>query len=331
MQKKLKVVLLFDGQGSQYYSMGKDLFNTSAVFRNTLLELDATAYRVMGQSVIEHLYHTEDTVFDKLRLSHPALFMVQYALAMTLQEEFDIHPAYTLGIDVGEAVAAAVSGAIDPAEMLLAVIDQAAALEDHCEKGGMVTLLPTASDLKAPPETDKMYEAATLVTVNYCGHFTLSASVEALREIQHHLNSNGILYRHLPVNIALHSPLIDAAKNAFLESSGHLKPHKPQVPFISGIHARELHLLTPHYWWQTIREQTRFSDAIRLLESEGQYFYIDCSPLSALQGICKHIIPRGSHSAWFSIMNPAHEGMQNLQLLQRRPDLALPLIYRSSL
>lgn len=331
MQKNSEAVFLFDGQGSQYYGMGKDLYDSCTTFRNILLDLDAEAYRVTGYSIIEHIYNAKEPVFDQLRFSHPAIYMIQYALAVTLQEDFDIHPVHALGNNLGEAVAAAVCGATDPVDMLLAVMGQASALEKHCEKGGMITVLQNSQVFDAKPEVCKIYEAATLVTINYCGHFTISAPTEALDEIKAYLEDNDIPYQQLSVNVALHSPMIDTAKSAFLENSRHISINKPLVSFISGIHARELYHLSPHYWWQTMREQTRFSDAIRFLESKGKYFYIDCSPSGGLHYICKHIISRGSGSALFGIMNAANEGMQNLQLLKRRPDLSLPVIYRNSL
>ncbi|WP_315823363.1 acyltransferase domain-containing protein [Paraflavitalea speifideaquila] len=184
MQKNSEVVFLFDGQGSQYYSLGKDLYDCCTTFRNTLLELDAEAYRLTGQSIVEHIYHHTATLTDSIRVSNPARYMVQYALAMTLQVEYDIHPTHVLGNNLGEAVAAAVGGAVDPLDMLAAVTGQAAALEDNCEKGGMITVLENGLTNDAHRRVYEIYEAATLVTIHNCGHFTLSADAKALEEIK---------------------------------------------------------------------------------------------------------------------------------------------------
>lgn len=331
MRKNSEAVFLFDGQGSQYYGMGKDLYDASPCFRNTLLELDAAAYRVLGHSVIEHIYCSPGGTFEDIRLSHPAIYMIQYALGVTLQEEFDIHPVHVLGNNLGEAVAAAVSGAVDPLDMLAAVIGQAAALDGHCARGGLITVLQHTHWPDADPLLSHLYEAATLVAIHRCGHITLSAGTDVLYGLKEYFGSRGIAYRQMPGNRALHSPLMDAAQASFLDCSRHLVTQAPAISFISGVHAREIYQPGPYYWWQTMREQSRFSDAIRLLESEGRYFFIDCSPAGGLQPICEQVLSGRSGSAVFGIMNDAHKGLENLQLLQRRPDLSLPLMYRNSL
>ena len=49
-------VFMFSGQGSQYHQMGRELFDSDAVFRESMIRLDGLAQRLLGESVIEAIY-----------------------------------------------------------------------------------------------------------------------------------------------------------------------------------------------------------------------------------------------------------------------------------
>src|SRR5690349_11489627 len=89
MDSAPKTVFMFSGQGSQYFQMGKELFNKNDTFRTWMVRLDEIARRLAGRSVIETLYseaHRKADRFDCTLLTHPAIFMVEYSLAQTLMQ-----------------------------------------------------------------------------------------------------------------------------------------------------------------------------------------------------------------------------------------------------
>jgi acyl transferase domain-containing protein len=51
--KSKPIVFMFSGQGSQYYHMGKELFLKDPLFREWMQNLDALAYEMIGQSVLD--------------------------------------------------------------------------------------------------------------------------------------------------------------------------------------------------------------------------------------------------------------------------------------
>ena len=105
------IVFMFSGQGSQYYQMGRELFEGHSIFRDWMYDLDAIAYSAGRQSVLSHLYNETNKIsdeFNQLLYSHPAIFMVEYALAQILLDR-GIKPDYLLGTSIGEYASAALS------------------------------------------------------------------------------------------------------------------------------------------------------------------------------------------------------------------------------
>lgn len=318
------IVFLFAGQGCQYYNMGAELYNTNVCFRNTLLTLDKEVRKMMGASVVDYIYnkyhHREDT-FDDIRFSNPAVFMIQYAMARYLQDEMHVRPDAVLGSSLGETVAAAVSGAVRPVEMLYALIEQARVVEQQCCKGGMITIL---GDPALYEQTPLLRDNAALIAVSYKGHFTLSASQGALIAIQAWLDSKELAYSILPVKYPFHNLLLDGAREQFLNTMRQIHFTQPAISFYSGVQARQLYNLDANYFWEAVREPIRFTEAVKQLETTGPQFYVDCSPSGGCINLLTKILQPSSTSTRHAIMNPFGQELKNLKLLvQQRQALSL--------
>src|SRR5579872_4118204 len=103
---------MFSGQGSQYFQMGRSLYDNNDTFRHWMMQLDGIARELSGNSVIEALYAPQrriGDVFDRTALTHPAIFMVEYSLAQTLIHA-GVCPDIVLGVSLGSFAAAAVAG-----------------------------------------------------------------------------------------------------------------------------------------------------------------------------------------------------------------------------
>ncbi|XOS93736.1 acyltransferase domain-containing protein [Brevibacillus laterosporus] len=50
------IVFMYSGQGSQYYQMGRALFEQNNIFRSYMYELDAKVRELIGVSVRSELY-----------------------------------------------------------------------------------------------------------------------------------------------------------------------------------------------------------------------------------------------------------------------------------
>lgn len=97
---------MYSGQGSQYYQMGKDLFDTEPIFRNEMQRLDALVRERLGVSVVDIIYDNNKRIsdlFDRTLYTSPAIFMVEYAMTQTLVQK-GVKPDYLLGTSLGEYI-----------------------------------------------------------------------------------------------------------------------------------------------------------------------------------------------------------------------------------
>ncbi|RZK99055.1 MAG: acyltransferase domain-containing protein, partial [Rubrivivax sp.] len=82
----MKKAFLFSGQGSQYYQMGRSLYQASPVFRGQLDALDEIASDLAGYSVRDLLYGDKKRTdpFDQTSVAGVSICMIELALAATL-------------------------------------------------------------------------------------------------------------------------------------------------------------------------------------------------------------------------------------------------------
>ena len=69
-----KTVFMFSGQGSQYYQMGKPLFDGDDIFREHMLHLDTLVQKLSGKRVREAIHAgSKADAFDRTQLTHSAI------------------------------------------------------------------------------------------------------------------------------------------------------------------------------------------------------------------------------------------------------------------
>lgn len=307
-------VFMFSGQGSHYYQMGQALYEQKPVFRACMDRLDLVARDLSGVSIVDTLYRqgrTKADVFDRLLLTHPAIFMVEYALAQTLIED-GIIPDMTLGASLGSFAAAAVSGCVSEEDALTAVITQARLFEMHCQKGGMMAILADPLSLKE----ELARHHGEIASYNFASHFVVSADQDGLAGIGAFLDQQCIPYQRLPISFAFHSRWIDAAK-APIENFMKLLPQQPaRIPMACCLHADVLHALPENHFWNVARGPIQFLQTIAKLEMQGSYRYIDVGPAGTLATFIKYLLPRASTSTFASTLTPLGRDLENLALLK---------------
>jgi bacillaene synthase trans-acting acyltransferase len=295
-----ETVFMFSGQGSQYFQMGKSLFDYNDTFRGWMVRLDDTVRQISGSSVIEALYasnHKQGDSFDRILLTHPAIFMVEYALAKALMHE-GVWPDMVVGVSLGSFAAAAVAGFIDVHDALTAVMRQAMALEEFCEPGGMAAVMADPALFAE----DFLSGRSELAAVNFSSHFVISARRIELAEIEAGLKRRNVSYQRLPVSFPFHSRWIDKAKGPFESFVRSLPCKRGQVRLACCDQAALLSELPGDYFWNVVRNPIRFRETITLLEQEGPRRYIDVGPAGTLATFLKYGMSSRSKSTVHAIL-----------------------------
>ena len=301
---------MFSGQGSQYFQMGRELYLKDRCFQGWMDKQDTIVRDILSISITELLY-TENKIsdlFNQTLHTHPAIFMVQYALAQVLRE-YHMEPDYVLGNSLGEFVAAAIVGIMSYEDALRSVIEQAQVLEANCDHGGMIAVLDSPEIFSDRPQ---LHRASVVAAVNYDNHFVVSGARDSIAEVEEYLKMESILHQALPVSIGFHSPAIDPAKEQYLSILSGKHYGRPTLPFVSGTSASLVKQIDKHYLWNVIRQPIAFKNTVSLLENQGNFVYVDLGPSGTLAGFVRKNLKDDSHSKSFPILTLFGRDLHNL-------------------
>lgn len=308
-----KTVFMFSGQGSHYFRMGQDLFEHDPVFREWMLRLDDLASSLCGERVVDAIYSSSGReTFDRTLQTHPAIFMVEYSLAQSLIHA-GLKPDIALGASLGSFTAATLAGCMRVEDALAAVVQQAAAFEACCDRGGMIAVLADQALYTQP----YLCERSELAAVNFSSHIVVSTPQAHLIQIERSLGEHDVVYQRLPVSYAFHSQWIDDARAPFESFMSSIRRAAATLPLASCREATLLTELPNDFFWRVVREPIRFKDTIAALEQRGAHRYIDVGPAGTLATFTKYCLPPDSQSTAHAIMSPFGNERRSMAALLR--------------
>ncbi|WP_280236887.1 type I polyketide synthase [Nocardia cyriacigeorgica] len=273
-----KVAFVFNGQGPQWYAMGRTLLETSPVYRDTILECDRTARQYIDWSIYEALTADEaDSPVGQTRCLQPTMFAVQIALA-ALWRSRGIEPDAVVGHSMGEIAAAHVSGALSLSEALK-VICHRARIQDGADPTGamMFVAVPQAqADELAARYPGQVWVSA----LNSPRASTLSGRRPVLEALAADLDEQGIFARLLRVNCACHSQDMDPLRDELLAALGDIEHAATTIPLYSTLTGARIEgtELGTEYWWRNFRQPVLFESAIRAMLADGYDTFVELSP-----------------------------------------------------
>lgn len=313
-----KTVFMFSGQGSQYYSMGKDLYDHHGTFRYWMNYCASVAEGQLGVNLIDLVFREQTDKHQPFRrtlYTSPAIFMVNYSAAQTLMDE-GIEPDFLLGYSLGEIVALAVSGFVSLEDAIDFLIRSSRLIEEKTERAGMLAVLDSRDVMDQYPEE---FVDTTVASLNFSRSFVLAGRMERLEEVQQFLAQKSILTQLLPIDCGFHSPLIDVVETEYKALLATMRPEESRIPVISSAYARRLdrNMITPDYYWDLIRGPVNFDKTVQMLEESGPYLYIDSGPSGTLATFVKYLLSSDSESKAQPLLDQFGYNMRNLSKLQR--------------
>lgn len=311
----VKTVLSFAGQGCHHAGMARELFEGDACFRASMRHADRVVRERCGESVLAALF-AEGSAANasswRLLHSHAAIFMVEYALAISLVER-GLHFDLVLGASLGTYAAAAVAGYLDADDALLAVVEQALAVEQYAEAGRMIAVVGEPRRYL----DDELLALCEVGARHFATHTVLSLPETHGAEVESLLQRRGMAFQRLPVAFAFHSRWVDAARapyEAFLRT---LATKAGRVPVACCAAGDVLHAMPPGHFWSVVRDQIRLPETLAAIGAQEGYRYIDLSPGAAMATLLKYSLPEGTDIG--SILSPAGGDLARLDALAPRP------------
>ncbi|WP_158300909.1 acyltransferase domain-containing protein [Chromobacterium sp. ATCC 53434] len=300
-ESRAKVVFLCGGQGAQYFQMGKELFGANAAFRACLLRGEEIFHGVAGESLLDVIFdpcRRKSDSFDQLEYTHPAIFLIQYALAQALAER-GLTPDLVVGCSLGEFAAAAISGLAEFEDALVAVMEQADRIVRHCDEAGMTAILDGVELFDAEPA---LFADCELAAVNYARHFVISASRPVLARVEKALQARNALHQRLPVRYGFHSSWIALPDSA--RAGLALKPAQARVPIWSSAAMAPVSRFDADHGWRVLRSPIRFAETLQSIPNHAGHVYVDLSPSGTLSAFARNVLGVQSQRAIFAAMSP---------------------------
>ncbi|WP_158845501.1 type I polyketide synthase [Saccharothrix deserti] len=269
-----RTVFVFPGQGAQWIGMGRELYATEPVFRDSI---DACAEALAphtGWSLVDVLH---GDALDRVDVVQPALFAMMVSLA-ALWRSYGVEPDAVVGHSQGEIAAAHVAGALSLADAARVVALRSRALISLAGRGGMtsVTLPIGGVEQLIAPWNDRL----TVAVVNAPDSVVVSGSPDALAELSTACAAAGIRARAIPVDYAAHSAQVSAIRQRLLADLADVRPRAGDVPFYSAVTGGLLDTagLDAAYWYRNLRDPVRFDLATSALLTDGHDVLIEVSP-----------------------------------------------------
>lgn len=312
--KKYKIVFLFSGQGSQYRKMGKNLFVNNAAFKTSIEESDLILQKHLHRSLINELYDREESSFDELLITHPAIMAVEIAM-IAVMKACNIVPDYVFGQSLGEFAAGVVSGVWSASTALKSSIEQAKSLVRSGIEGGMLTIINEHTHYKS-----KIYQQYDLYLAgdNFRGCYTVSGTIHNLDQYQKILMKEEIMHTRIPVTVPFHSPLVNEASDDFscyMQQGINLA--MPKIPYVSSLTSDLVTSIDTDYYNQVTSSYSSCSKTINFLEQLGPCIYIDLGPSGTMANFTKYAIPKTSESYIQPILSPYGNELKQLEILKK--------------
>ena len=285
---KRQVAFLFPGQGSQFAGMGKGLYESERIYRETINDCAAIIQPLLGVDLRDALFagavdEAGRAQLDQTSVTQPALFATEFALA-TLWQAWGVAPQTMIGHSVGEYVAAAIAGVMRFEDALRLVT----------LRGQRMGTLPGGTMLSVSLGHESVIkylsEEVSLAALNAPRSSVLAGPTPAIKELERRLEEDGVSSRRLQTSHAFHSSMMDPMLAEFEAEVASICLRAPKLPFVSsvtGTWITDAEAASPRYWAQGCRQPVRFADAVRTLVGDGPHVLLEVGPGRTLVSLAR--------------------------------------------
>ena len=278
-----RIVFIFPGQGSQWAGMARQLLTEEPAFRAAIERCDAAIRAEAGWSLLEKLESGDTALLEEIDQIQPALFAIQVALAAVWQS-WGVQPAAVVGHSMGEVAAAFVAGALTLEDATLIICRRSQLMRRIRGHGAMAVVGLTRIEANEVIANAGATDRLAVAVSNSPNSSVLSGDPVALELILNDLRARNIFCRLVKVDVASHSPQVDALTSDLQHALEDVAPRDAATPIYSTVTGETLigdaarTRLGADYWVRNLRQPVLFADAVRRLLDHGHTLFVELSP-----------------------------------------------------
>lgn len=297
------VAFMCAGLGDQYRGMGRELYQDMPEYRSAVDECCELLLPLLGSDLRDDLGlrgpevkapatggfdlrrmmfgGDEDDPLQRTGLAHPALFVVEYALARMWQS-LGVRPTALIGHSLGEYVAATIAG-VFTLEDALAVVVARSKLFDGLPEGAMLAV-PLGVE-----ETERHLDGAlTVALVNGPALTAVSGPVEQIEALERRLVEQRIAARRMRAERGFHSPMVAGMAAPLAELIAGVPLSPPRIPLVSNVTGTWMtpeEATDPAYWARHSVSTVLFADGLATLCGEPGRSLVEVGPGQSLSAL----------------------------------------------
>ena len=305
---------MFSGQGSQYYQMGRELYENHEQFRYWMDYCDEIVSPLIQTSLIDIVYGTDgkSKPFDRLLYSNPALLCIEYSLVSVLKG-IGVQPDLLMGYSLGEVTASVVSGAIALEDGIQLVADLARLAEEKTQAAEMLAIMESKTIMTKFPD---LFRHCWLTGTNFEGNFVVCGLPHTIQHLRLSLNKKNITSQILPVKYGFHTELIDPIEEEYKQLVRKINLSPPGIPIVSSLKTEIVRELNEDYLWEVIRYPVNFHQTVNRLLEKGNYIFIDSGPSGTLATCVKYLLSSDSGSTSIQMINQFGRDLDAIEKLK---------------
>lgn len=274
------VAFIFPGGGTQYVSMGLELYQIEPVFREQVDICAEFLKSHLNLDIREVLYPNEAKAEEaSQRLREPAIFLpatfaIEYALAQ-LWMSLGIRPQIMLGHSLGEYTAACLAEVMSLPDALALVVLRGQ-LYSRISGGVTVAVSLPEQEIQA-----FLGESLSLASINGPFSCVVSGPRDAVSRLESKLAGKDVSFHRLHADGAAHSSLLDPFLAEFLAAVKQVPLRPPTLPFVSNLTGTWITIeeaTDPSYWTKHLRHTVRFAKGIELLFKVPNVILLEVGP-----------------------------------------------------